>query len=324
MSFLNSKPIKNEQSGTSSSTTTTDLPDYVTKGSETAVDIGSKLATDPWKAYEGQRVADLSGDTMSGLEGLKSLFSNMMGSQTGETAVSGALDYAKAPAQKVGFEGTFDTGDVSKYMMRQYTDAALAPALRKIQEAGDAARKRIGAGATSAGSFGDSRHGILESKNDANTSQAIGDTASQFFANAFDKAVATKQGDLARKTGTDTTNANFMEQMLSRLLGGTGAAVQQEGAGQQNMLQAIQAMLSGGQLQTGNEQAKLDAGKAKHDETYNYQVSGLDALLKALKAPTEGTTTSAGTSTGESTQTGGPSPWASILGSALGTAATKI
>lgn len=324
MSFLKSKPIENVQESTQSTTSTTSLPDYVTEGGKTAVGIGTDLATNPWKAYEGQRVADLSGDTMSGLGGLRDLFNKATTSTTGDTAVQGALDYAKAPAQQIGFEGTFDANDILTKYMNPYTEAALAPALRKIQEAADAARKRIGAGATAAGSFGDSRHGILESKNDANTSQAIGDVASQFFSQAFDKAVATKQGDLARKTGTDLTNANFMEQALSRLLGGSQAAVPLEGAGQQNLLQAIQAMLGGGQLQTAQQQAQLDAAKSQHDETYNYQLSGLDALLKALKSPTEGSTTQEGTSSGTSTQTGGPSPWASILGSALGTAATKI
>lgn len=323
MSFLKSKPIEQKQSGTSSSTTTTDLPDYVTDASKTAIGIGSDLALNPWKAYEGPRVADFSTDTQTAFSGIRDLFNKAMSSTTGDTAVQGALDYAKAPAQKIGFEGTFDSGDIAKYM-NQYSDAALQPALRKIQEASDAARKRISAGATSAGSFGDARHGILEAKNQSDTAQAIGDTASQFFSSAFDKAVAAKQGDLTRKTATDTTNANFFEQALSRLLGGTGAAVTQQGASQGNILQAIQALLGGGQTQTAQDQAKLDAAKAQYEETNNNQLTALNALLASLKAPYEGTTTSSGTQTGTSTQTGGPSPWASILGAALGTAATKI
>lgn len=320
--LFSSKPVKNEQESTSSATTSTDLPDYVTDAGKTAVGIGTDLATKPWTAYSGPRVADFSTDTQTAFGSLRDLLTKAMSSTAGETAARGALDYASAPSQSVGYQGTFD-GDISKYIS-QYTDAALAPALKKIQEASDAARKRIGAGATSAGAFGDARHGILEARNQSDTAETMGNTAAQVYANAFDKAVATKQGDLARETATDTTNANFAETALGRLLQGTGSLVGQEGAAQGNLLQAIQSMLTGGQMQTGQAQAQLDADKAEHDETYNYQLSGLDALLKALKAPAEVTTTSEGTQTGTSTQSGGPSPWLSILGSALGTAATKI
>src|SRR5690606_7778841 len=107
----------------------------------------------------------------------------------------------------------------------------------------------------------------------SDTAEVMGDTAAKVYADAFDRAVATKQGDLARKTATDTSNASFMETALGRLLGGTGAAVSQEGASQGNLLQALQAMLTGGQMQTAQQQAELDANKAQHDETYIYQLS---------------------------------------------------
>lgn len=325
MSFLKSKPIQNEQNSTMSSTTTTDLPDYVAKGGETAVGIGADLATDPYKAYEGQRVADFSADTQTGFASLRDLLSKAMSSGTQDAAVAGASQYAAAPAQKVGYEGVFD-GDFSKYM-NQYTDAALAPAMRKIQEASDAARNRIRAAATGSGApgmFRDARADNMLARNDRDTALAMGETAATASRDAFDRAVSQRMADLQRKTGTDTTNANFAETALGRLLQGTSGAIAQEGAGQQNMLQAIQAMLSSGQMQTAQSQAQLDAEKAKHDETYNYQLSGLDALLKALKAPAEVATTQEGETTGTSTQTGGPSPWATILGSALGAAAKAI
>lgn len=325
MSFLKSTPIQNEQNSTTNATTTTDLPDYVTKGSETAVGIGTDLATNPNTAYQGDRVADFSADTQAGFGALRDLLTKAMSSGTSDGAVAGAKSYAEAPAQKIGYQGVFD-GDFSKYM-NQYTDAALAPAMRKIQEASDAARNRIRAAATNSGApgmFRDARADNMLATNDRNTALAMGETAATASRDAFDRAVAQRQADLQRQTSTDTTNANFAETALGRLLQGTGAAVSQEGAGQSNMLQAIQAALSGGQMQTAQEQAQLDAEKAKHDETYNYQLSGLDALLKALKAPTEGTTTQTGETTGTQTQTGGPSPWASILGAALGAAAKKI
>lgn len=293
------------QSGTENISTgfsQTVLPEFVKAGGQDAVRMALTRAQQPTQAYTAPRVADFSGDTSNAFQLLRQLTGQTTGSTAGQTATQGAMQYAQAGPQRVGYEGTFDAGDISKYV-NPYVDAALTPALAKIQEASDAARKRLSAGATSARAFGDARHGIAEADLNASTSQAIGDTASQFMMNAFDRAVGVKQGDLGRKAQTEGQNAAFNEQALNRLFQGTAAPLSQEGQQQQQQLQAIQALLASGQLQTGQQQAGLDANYQEFLRRTGMDAANIDQLVRTLSSiPIEKGQASTGTQTG--TQTG--------------------
>jgi len=284
----------------------TTLPEFVRAGGLEAIRLAQQHASTPASSYTAPRVAAFGPDSQNAFAGLRDIATRAGTSTAGTEAAEGARAYASAPAQRVGYEGTFDAGDISRYIS-PYVDNALQPALAKIQEASDAARKRLAATATGARAFGDARHGIAEADLNASTSQAMGDTAANFMLQAFDRAVGAKQGDLARESASDAQNAQLGEQALARLFQGSAAPLGQQGAAQQQQLQALQALLAGGQMQTGQQQASLDAAYQEFLRTYGADAANLAQFAQILgQVPIERGQTATGVQTGQQTgmQTG--------------------
>ncbi len=263
--------------------TVASVPNYITEAGQNLLTQSQELADKPFESYTGERVAGFSGDQQTAFQELRNLVSNRP-NVVGE-ALDGARSYGSAPAQEISTERVVDEGGrlgaISDYF-NPYDDNALQPAIRKIMEAADAQRKRISAGATSAGAFGDARHGILERDLDFETSSAIGETSAQFFKDAFDRAMGHRQTDLSRFNATDQNNASFDEAALNRQLTGSTSLLDMSGKDQTTALQAIQALLTSGGVQQGNEQAGLDADYGEFLREYGHEFSILDALGAAL------------------------------------------
>ena len=175
-------------------------------------------------------------------------------------------------------------GAISDYM-NPYIDQALQPALRKIQEQADAQRKQVGARATSAGAFGDARHGIAEGEVNKNQSIAIGDTAGQFYKSAFDSVMQQRGADLNRFTDVDKTNFS-------------------------NAITAIQQLLQTGGQQQGLDQAKNQSQLDDFLRKYGHDQDIMAALATAISGAKYSTTT---TST-----TPGTNPLYQLGGAAIG------
>jgi hypothetical protein len=266
------------------STTVRNMPAYIDTASKALVKKGTDVLEKPFEAYTAPRVADLTADQMSVFQKLRDLVSSSP--IVMPQAQQNISNYTNAPAQNVQTERVVDEsgrlGAISDYM-NPNLEAALAPALRKIQEAADLQRKKIGAGATSAGAFGDARHGILEGTLGRDTSTAMGDVAGKFYSDAFDKAMAARTGDLSRFLTTDTANAGYGETALGRQLTGANAQENLATADQNRMLTQLQALLSGGGAQQTNEQAKLDATFQEFLRKYGNDANVINALSAALK-----------------------------------------
>lgn len=301
MSFLGglfkNEPVKTE--------TTSTLPAWASAAGQDVWGQATQAADKPFVAFGSNPYGGTSADSRAAIEGIRDNV-NYMTTGGGKDMFADLL--GRGP-QKVSTEGTFDSGDIAKYM-NPYTEAALQPALRKIQEASDAARKRIGAGATAARAFGDARHGITESQLDKNTSQAAGDTASQFMMQAFRDAVATKTGDINRELGADTTNAGLAQQDLankSNLIG------QQNSILTSNLAQ----LLSGGQYEDSRETQKglFDLQEFLREQGFDQsQLGWLGQMLAGLPMDKSQT----------STQSGGVGPGYGLVGGALAGLASKI
>lgn len=269
--------------GSSKTTTVQKVPKYIEEGGKEVIAKSQALADKPFEAYTGQRVADFTGDQQTAFQQLRDMIAGAP--QVGGEAIQGARDFAGAPAQHLTTERIVDEdgrlGAISDYL-NPFVDQALQPALRRIQEQADAQRKRIGAGATSAGAFGDARHGIMEAMLGRDTSTAMGDTASQFYLDAFRDALGLRQGDLSRMTELDKTNALFNEQALDRLFQGSGAVLDRAGQDQQQGLRLIESLLSSGTMQQGNEQADLDADFQEFLRRYGHDFDVVSAMASAL------------------------------------------
>lgn len=335
----------------SSQSQTTSNPDYVNTAAENLVNIGQDVGNSSYTPYTGQMVAPTTADQNNAFQMIRNLIAGAP--QIGSEVIQGARNYGAAPAQsvtphtvtgqQVGTERVVDEngrlGAIADYI-NPYTDQALSPALRKIQEASTEAWNRNRARAQAAGSFGDARHGIVDAQNEKNTALAVGDTSAKYMTDAYDKAMAQRAQDLARMLSADTTtagfgqqaglanqsamnqadvtNANFEEQALTRQLAGANAVESLATADQTRLLQQIQQLLNAGQIQQSTEQAGNSADYQEFMNQYNHQFAALNALRSALLGlPSERTVTTTGTSMGETVNT---QPDNSILG-ALGGAA---
>ncbi len=271
------------------------VPGYVT-------DIGTALAgkagevlNKPFEAYTGQRVADFTSDQQSAFQKLRDLISGAP--QVGADAIKGAQNYAKAGPQQISTERVVDEngklGAISDYLNPQ-REAVLNPALRTIQEQADAQRKKINANRTTAGAFGDARHGISEAMLGRDTSLAMGETAGKVMSDAYDKAMGQRAADLARMLGVDTANANYNEQALGRELTGTGAMLDRATADQTRQLSGISALLGSGTQQQANAQQNLDAAFAEFMRRYGddyAKIAGVTQAMTGLKGNYETTQT---------------------------------
>ncbi len=250
---------------------TSPIPTWLEDASKTLTEKSAAQAEKPFEAFTGDRVADLTPDQTNAFQLLRDFIS-------GGRPQAAAKQYGEAPAPEIGTERVVDEGGrlgAIKDYLNPYVENALTPALARIQEQADARRKQINAGATSARAFGDARHGIVESTLDKNTSQAIGDTASNFMMNAFDKSMGTRATDLNRFGEVDKVNAQFDEAALKRKLEGGNAE-------QAQMLQQIQALLGAGATQQQTGQAEADAIYQEFIRKYQHDPQQLQILANVL------------------------------------------
>lgn len=281
-------------------TTTQKLPQFVEDAGKLLVEKGTEVSNKPFEGYDGQRVADFNSDQNTAFQQIRDLVGGAPGLT--EEAMAGARRYASAPAQSVGTERIVDEGGrlgaISDYM-NPHVANALDPAIRKIMEASAQLKKGIRGSATSAGAFGDARHGIADVGLYDKTLQNIGDTSANFMMNAFNNAMNQRTADRNAFMQGDQMNAGYNEAALTRDLMGT-AALQDRAKGQ---LDLIGNLLGSGTQQQGNTQANLDALFQEFMREQNWDFDTLQALGQALSgAPYSKTETT--TKTGGSDNSG--------------------
>jgi hypothetical protein len=236
-----------ETENKSTSTSKTTAPAYIENASQMLTQKATDLANKP-VTMPKLEIAALNADQQSAFQKVR--------------------DLAGAPGMST--ERVVDEdGRLGK--IADYMNPWVNPAFQKIDEAEAAGRKRIGAGATSAGAFGDARHGILEVGNVKAAQEARAGAAFE----AFDKALAARQTDLTRFTDVDKTNFN-------------------------NTLQSIQALLTTGGIQQGQDQAENEAVFNQFMAQYGHDFDVLAALRDAISGAAGAagkTTTTEGTET---------------------------
>lgn len=271
----------------------TKLPDWMNDAGEFLVGYGTDLANKPFQAYTDPRVAGFSDDQTNAFQMLRNVISGAP--NIGPEVLEGIRTAANAGPQSVGTERLVDEGGRLGAMadyINPYTDARLTPVIRRIEEAADQERKRIGAGATMAGAYGDARHGVREAQLARDKNLAISEAAGTAHADAFDKAMAGRSGDVARFLQTDLANAGYSEAALNRLLGGSTALLAGATGDQDRLLKQVQALLGSGGQQQALGQAGLDAQFQEFLRRYGHDFNIMNALAGVLKStPTSNTVT---------------------------------
>lgn len=259
----------------SKTTSKTSIPKWLDEGAQDVFKKFQDYYNTKFTPYKGQRVAGFNADQKGAFEG----FRDMQGPGVGEEA----LDMVRAGS------GSALPG-MDQYQ-NKYLDQVLGTAIRKINEGAATNRQRLDSSANMAGAFGDTGYGLERSRINQDTQTAIGDTAGEVGARGFETALGASQADLARKTA------------------GGQALVSTEGSAQNNLLQRLTALLTGGTMQQGNQQAGLDA---KFQEFLRQQ-GDLPEKLKMLLASIGGVPHGSST-TAEQPNTG----WSSLMGSLIG------
>lgn len=173
-------------------------------------------------------------------------------------------------------------GHISDYM-DPYLANTLTPAIRDIQRAGTQQRIGIGNNATSAGAFGDARHGIAEGMQMRGEMSDVGDLSAQKYSDAYNTAMAERGADRSSMAG-----------------------------GEQDRMQRALALLGVGDRGQKQSQDKLDYRYQNFKEGQDYKFRQLDALLSFIT----GNKTSQGSTT---TTSSNNSNWLmQLLGGAAG------
>lgn len=269
-------------------TSKVELPDYIKQGGQLLVNKATDLTNTPYQAYTGDRVAGLTGDQQTMFQKVRDLVGNAP-DLTNES-LQGVRNYSSAPAGQISqsiVDESGPLGSIQSYM-NPYLDQTLQPAIKKLMDTVAQQRNQIGAQATSAGAFGDARHGIVESELNKSAQENVGNLTSQAYSQAFDRAMGLRGDDINRQA----QNVQFNEQALNRQLTGAQALPSVQSSNQSNLLQQLNALLSSGTVQQAQEQSQLDANYQDFLRQYGHQFDVLGALGSALTgAPYEKTQT---------------------------------
>lgn len=278
---------------------TTSPPSWVEAAGQENYNLAKAILNQGFVPYTGQRVAPLSGNEQAARDLIGTTAAS--GNPYSGTAADRINQYGTAP----GFQYDFSTvvndngplGSVSSYM-DPYLEQVLAPQLREIDLAGSKARQRINANATSAGAFGDARHGVVESEQRKNEGQLVSDTIGKALSDAFASAMGLRTTDLQRLFGTQQAQNQADETALGR--------ARQSGIDLTNLDQydtGRAVSLASALGQTGaNErsvaQAENDANYAEFLRKQNFTNNEIAFLTSILAGtPTTKTTTGDGTQT---------------------------
>jgi hypothetical protein len=298
------------QLGTSSQATTsrTELPQWLQDAAQQNYQFARGIAEKPFQAYTGERVAGLTPDQMQAAGMVRNLASSGNAYLPGIEQMYGA--YGAAPAGKVSspsiLGGGYDaaSGSINDYL-NPYLQGALAPQLRNIERAGAVMRTGPGgidSGATSAGAFGDARHGVETAEQMRNQAQLESDVTGQAYKDAFDRAATLRGTDVTNLINTGTTNAGLNEQALARMLGSGNAFMGLDKYNTGRGVDLANALNQYGTQARGVDQARMDAAFQEFMRGQQDPYTKLQALMQSLQGASGNVNrTTTGQTTGQTT-----------------------
>lgn len=309
--------------GKSSSSSTLSLPPEITAASKDALNRARTIADRPYQTYGGPRVAPLSAGQQTAID---------MAQDTAgvwQPMLSQARDLATTGGQPLGMSYTagtvtpqqvstsrFDQAAADRYM-NPFIKGALDPARREMEEASARARLERNASAVSRGAFGGSRQAIEDMRAEDDLIENIGDLYATGYAGAFDRALGAFTSDEARalqaagmnqganlqadslneanRAGAFRTNADIALGDREAAARAGGQIAQLGALGSDLSTADLQRLLSTGALERGVGQQNLDLAHQDFLEQRDWDLRGLDTIIRALSGtPYERTTTTAG------------------------------
>lgn len=267
------------QQQTTTQVSKVELPPWVDKASQDNYAFAQQIAAKPLVQYQGPTVAGVAPAQQQSWD----LASNL-GSvgQPAYSAAQGALAAgAEGSAANYVTPGMLANTDLSPYM-NPYEDKVIQNTLNDMNLARGQAIATNADKASSANAFGGSRQGITDAVTNAQSIIAQGKMSDQMRADNYAQAVTGATGDLNRQLQGALANQSDARAGNAQLLqAGQGLEASGNDA-QRNALQQFMALTQSGGQQQAQQQAVLDANKAKFDEANNYDVNRLNILLSSL------------------------------------------
>jgi hypothetical protein len=224
---------------------TTQLPAWLENAGQETFAFAKDIASEPYQAYSGPRIAPLSGLEREGMGALSSAAGGFRG------ALSGAGGIIKGAA-------TPWSGDAARRYMDPFVKGALDPAAREIGRTAQRQRYDRNAQAIAADAFGNhSRRAVGDALADRNELEAISDLYGRGYSEAYRGALGAFGAD-------------------------QGRALQAGGALADYGRMGVDALFKGGALGRADEQASYDLAYQDFLRQKGYPQEQLDLLIRAM------------------------------------------
>lgn len=236
----------------------TKLPSWVTDASKQAVSMGQRIADRDYEGFEGQRVADLSGN-------------EAMASEKARTGFGSANDYFDKGAQALSGIQSWVDADHSAWM-NPYTQNVVDQQIRGSGRAFDQQRSELKRTSAMRGAFGGGRQTAMEGALNRDQLENTGDIYGAGYAAAYDQGQRTFQDEQQRKIAQ----------------GGAFAAL---GSSLSNTAsQQIESLQKTGGTEREIEQANRNFEYAQFIEKRDWDVTNLQPLLNSIQSAKHGET----------------------------------
>lgn len=245
-----------------------------------------EVASQPYQAYGGPMVADLSGTQRAGIEGV----TNAQGAA--QPYFNTAADYARSGAAPI------DYAEIQRYQS-PYTQQVVDATRANFSQENAKQQSQMVGNSAARGALG-SRTGINQAELARQQRMAQDPVIANLYASGYDKSLQAAQADRSAQAQGAYT------------FGALAPSVQNA------QISGAQAQIGAGGLEQGNEQAKMSAAYNQYLQqlAFPYQQAG---FLASAGMPA--VTSMGGTSTGTGTTTQpGPNPWVQAAGLGLSAA----
>lgn len=274
--------------GGGSTTTKTELPEFIDNAAKGVLSFGGQVANRPFQQYTGARVAPISSDRTSAWDAVRSMTDPGIGA-----ARQSAMGFSNFTPDKVN-------EDYTNYM-NPYTDEVVNRTLSDMDRSRTLAIQGNDDAALAAKAFGGNRQAVVDAITNSESQRNMGNAAAGLRSAGFDqasgKAFTAAQGNQAAGIAGAQIGLD-----ASKAAGALGEAEQQAA------LQRKAAQEAGGAAQEQHNQADLSADQQKWGEWWNYPKDQLDTMLRTLGGTPYGSSVTS--------PTGGSSPLAGALGGA--------
>jgi len=194
------KPKVTNVQAPSQSSTSYNIPPYFSEIQERTLREAEKEFRKPYKAYTGQRVAQLDPyEIQAG-----NIYQNQIIPQSGQLAAIGAQ--------------TYDANTAATYA-NPYEDQVVKGALTDLREAYGQTQKSMNASAVGAGAFGGSRQGIENVLGAQRFIESAGDTSARLRQAGFESGANRFAQDRAAQLASAQSQIGFLQQGAAGLAG---------------------------------------------------------------------------------------------------------